>query len=571
MVVQRAIGGDSRNSSRVRIAKVLEVDTVRYTASLQFLDSDEISELSQVAGQYVAADIPAWMGAMAKKDNWVLAIKPENQATYIIIAGIRIPTPRRTNPRDTDSFEYEPRSDLSMGSDSVPEGTQGMFGPGGQRVVAWPDGTIDVMCTEACFTRYMPDTDRIVTIAHNLSEMGPWGERHSQTFREQSKDSADDTPVGCASIYRTSAQHAPVVSLNLGSIPNLTGAELAGRPAENSAGLSSIVCRFMVHDQQTADLAASHSKLPSMASAKTVLLVDTAGNIQVVCAGALDVSVGELLMLVRGGIKAQIQERVDLQIGRMLNVEGSGGINLDVAEPITLQSRSDILLRCKRFVVQAVNDLIEVQGDYRVRAGTNAEYSAGGSLTHQVGGDRVSSIGGTDYTSINGMQTTMVSGKAAPENTGRDVSSSRLVVKNGAHSTEVNKGSFQVLMGPSVSPLAFLRIHNDLRSPTTKFRLDYCILASATRLTLTQAGSAYFGSPKANLRIDPAGNIQLGGDFGVAANVVTSLTTCYVTGLPLMGAPNVSVVLRGPSVPGPGLLVTGPLFPIPPILEPAAV
>ena len=125
----------------------------------------------------------------------------------------------------------------------------------------------------------------------------------------------------------------------------------------------------------------------------------------------------------------------------------------------------------------------------------------------------------------------------------------------------VENGSIEIGIGPLGQVLSALRIFNDkVRQLPFVGRVEITTTTGA-KVVMEPSGGFQMSNALASIHGDVAGNIQIGPVAGAGGYVVTTLShRDYVTGLPLMGAPNVVVTQTGPGIPLP--------TPAPPVVPP---
>jgi hypothetical protein len=159
---------------------------------------------------------------------------------------------------------------------------------------------------------------------------------------------------------------------------------------------------------------------------------------------------------------------------------------------------------------------------------------------------------------VGGRSDTTVMGAGESEWVGRDVPTWRRRIKAGSAVIHTERGSIDLKLGPPIGPpLSRIRIVSDTRLAPFIGRVEIVSGPLQNRVVVDPNGSWMVGNVISSIRYNstvPGGSVQVGPEVGLAGYVVTSTShRDYMTGLPLMGSPTMSVVSLQPGVPIPAL------------------
>lgn len=537
----------------IRSARILDVDPVRYLCRVQFVRGEEVADSVPLVHPYVANNGAGWMGALPEVGDACYCLKPTASEHYYIL-GFH-PYPRQEKPQDegelpAHNFE-EPRNNYSNGRSPVAPGDIVMTSSAGNRVNVTRAGIVDVIADDLCWTRWLPKEHAIRSVCYAMETLGAFGQIKWYTLRDEEREENEETPVGYSAWVKQIAEAAPIVNVELGSVVSDEELRLSGRPKASNIGRSSVAMRFLVFDQDYSNRYASAGEMPDPNGAKIAVRADQAGNIEWLQVGQLTETMQGQVTHNRGREVKRVDGSSRSELLGSYSVSARGRVGISGDRGISLETGGDFAVTCGRFIVNETNRDTYVQNDYAIEAGGLIDLEGGVGMRLKSGGDVAVSAGKSRGDVVGGRYTMRVFNQADPENTGRDVAAWDLKVARGKIKMNAELGSYEVILGPALSPLARIKMFNDLRNPAQIGRIHIGFPLSKTGLTLSPDGSWQLESLSSAVKCDSTGQIQIGNKVSPAVgNVITTLSqpACPVTGVPFLGHADV-VVSAGPFAP----------------------
>jgi len=555
--------------TNVRVAKILAVDPAKFTATIQYMGAEAVIGDVPIGSHSLDIDGGAHSGGMPRPGSFYLVMQPENASQPVICHGYPLPTPDVTPGEVGEDVEAAsgPRDDFSSSRAFMAPGDQGVFGYDGARMALRSGGVLELYMDELCWTRYFMDQHAIRSFARAVSHAGWWGMFEGFVLDEGLPADAEGAPTGARMLIKNRTQGAAHMLVEAGSIPDEAGTQLAGVPVQDQGALSEVCVRILIYDQETADGYHALGQFPPAEQARLMIKVDQEGNVQSRFMGLWDLMVKRLLLSVEERLLAEVHGAARL-VANGVDVESTGNVRLASESGITLKTRGDVVLRARRFIVEAANDLIRTEGPWGVDAGGVAEVSGTSGLNLKSGRDTTVVTAGDRSDSTSGRVDVTVGGQGPPSWKTQDTPTHRTRVLAGKMVMETHAGSVEMKLNPAKSPaappLSAIRIVSDPTQPHLTGRVEVLAGILGCGLVADVTGLLSLGNLVGGVVVDPTGRVQLGLRGGVAGNVVTSTSHLdYMTGLPLRGAPEVVVVSALPGVPTPGVPIVGPLPYIP--------
>lgn len=556
-----AADGDNRIVLRCGIVDGVDPDA--WTFRVRFVDNEAPSEDIPVGGSYVSIRGGGWMGAIPEKGDMVLLAKPFGSMDYIPVAYVPYPDIFDTEG-DGSGDELLPRNTYKSGRPNVLPGTVGMKGPTGGHVIVRPGGNIELYVDKFCRQLFFSSEKTIHTICQNFILEGMFGVERYFTVREEGRDLEDQTPVGKEGQYKVLAQNAPVIYETHGAVMEEEGLSTTGYPSISNTLFGKGICyRMMVFEQHIADQEAAAGVVPPNPNrASYIVRITQAGNVQIQAKGALFQEWRDRTSAIYGR---------DVTVANSIEQTATTGAFCAKAETLaTLEGKKRVTIKTSgmayyqarehRFVSKGFYGDVQGAVKWSVRDAFNID--AGGAGLLVFGGDVSLTSGGSMSQVVSGRYSMTVSGADALENAGRDVISHKTTVKTGKYQVNVQTGSLELSMGktPTGVALAQLIFHGDVvRGAPYLGRVTLRSLLAS--LTLDPTGAFELTGVNGSIVANAAGFVQIGPKAGVGGYVITTFShKDYVTGLPLMGNPQVIATQQGPGIPLP--------TPAPPVIGP---
>jgi hypothetical protein len=551
--------------TRIRVAKILDVDPAKFTATIQYLGSEGVVGDVPISSPFLDIEGGAHSGGMPRAGSFYLVVFPENASQPVVWGGYPLPTPDVGQAEGMEDRESAagPRDDFSSSRAFMAPGDQGLFGYDGAKVALRSSGVLELFMDEMCWTRYFMDQHAIRSMARAVMHSGWWGAVEGFVLDDNLAEDAEGAPTGARVIIKNRTQGAAHVLMEAGSIPDEAGVQLAGVPVQDQGTLSEVCMRLLVYDQETADAYHDMGQFPPAEQARVMIKVDQEGNSQVRLMGMLDLMVKRLLLSVEERVVAEVHGATQMILNG-LDIESSADARVVSDTGILLKSRGDVRIRARRFIVEALNDIIATEGAWGVDAGGAVSIAGASGLNLRSGRDLTVTAAGDRADSTAGRLDVLVSGQGPPSWKTTDTPTHRTRLREGKMVLETHKGSVEMKLNPSGSPaappLSAIRIVGDPTQPHLLGRVEVLAGILGTGLVADVSGLVSVGNVAGGVLIDPTGRVQLGLRQGVVGNVVTSTSHLdYMTGLPLRGAPEVVVVSALPGIPAPGVPVVPPL------------
>lgn len=537
----------------LREAKVIAVDPVKYTVDIQLSRTEGVLSGVPFASQAVARD-GSWMGAMPTIGDWCLLGESDSRGRSYVLAFCPLASSTSVDPADGFSDATE-RDNFAYGREGATPGDKGMWSGVGGCIVLRAGGHIDLCVSDLCWTRYFPDQEAIRTNCVNWDLHGWWGSVTGETDRADFTDMEGSAPTRFKSRVRGRSNEAPVVWTDAGSIRGEEKTVLNGVPNQDPNAVSEVCFRMLVFDQQTANGYAALKQEPPAEQARFAFRVDKEGNVQVASAGMVDVIVKRLSLAVEERVFAQIRGTLDMLV-QSARIVAEGKVLVQGRDETIIQTDGDLVFRARRVVIDAQNDVCRVRGPWGVDADGSVEMKSGGTMQIKSAQDMTVSVGQTRFETIGGRDDVTVLGSGEPTWAGRDVATWRRRIKSGAAVIHTETGSIDLRFGPALGPpISRIRVVADARNAVFMGRCEMVVGPIQNRITVDPNGSWMLGSDSlSSIRYTPGGSVQIGPVAGVPGFVVTTTShRDYMTGLPLMGSPSVSVtsVLPGAPIPAP--------------------
>jgi len=549
----------------LKTAIVRSVDTRNYSFDAQFIGSEGFTDSVPVGGAYCSVKGGGWMGAMPQVGDLVFLGRASDSQGYVPLAFL--PYPDVTTVSGTaDSKEISPRNRFRGDRPLLQEGDLGMIGPAGGHVLVKRGGLVEIVADEFCNSMWLADEKTVKTVCQNMILEGWFGSSEFFTVREEGRDTRDATPTGYSLKLKSIAQQAPHIFVDAGAVMEEENLPMPGYPTISKDAFGLGVClRVMIFEQNFAtNQAAAGLMPPDPRQARLMIRVSQSGNMSV---------------LSKGQLFEEWRDKTTSVYGRDVNVAHSkaietteGGIELKSGAGVRIQARrgmeilatQDLLVRSRAMMLNGASMACEAKGAYKVNCGGMLELKAGGHGVLAVGGGLSMSCGDSLSQAVGGRFSAVISGADAVENTGRDVITHKTVVKQGKYAVRVETGSVEISMGPAGSAISSLKFYNDkVRQLAFVGRVELATKTGA-KLILEPLGGFQLAGLNGSIHANAAGLVQIGPVGGVGGFVVTTTShRDYVTGLPLMGSPNVVVTQQGPGIPTPAPVIPPPLPSIP--------
>jgi hypothetical protein len=540
----------------LREAKVVAVDITKYTVDVQLSRTEGTITSVPFASAAVSRD-GSWMGYMPKVGDWCLLAYPDNSKSKVYAIAF-YPLATAVPADEANSFsDSAERDNYAYGRADAASGDKGMWTGIGGCISLRAGGSIDLCVSEMCWSRYFPDQNAIKTNCANWDLHGWWGSIVGEVDRAESTDLEGSAPTRLKSRVRSRSDQAPTVWVDSGTILGEEKTVLNGVPNQDPTAISQVCYRLLVYDQQTANGYAALRQEPPPEQARFSLKIDKEGNVQVASAGMVDVVVKRMAIAVEERVYAQIRGTLDI-LAQSAKIVTEGKITIRGRDEAVIQTEGDLYLRARRVIIDAQNDVNKIKGPWGVDADGSIELKSKGTVIHSATQDRIVSIGQTDMRTVGGRSDTTVMGAGESEWIGRDVPTWRRRIKAGSAVIHTERGSIDLKLGPPIGPpLSRIRIVSDTRLAPFIGRVEIVSGPLQNRVVVDPNGSWMVGNVISSIRYNstvPGGSVQVGPEVGLAGYVVTSTShRDYMTGLPLMGSPTMSVVSLQPGVPIPAL------------------
>jgi hypothetical protein len=551
---------------------VVDVNTADRLYDVQLERSNRVLEDIPRLESAVSIGGGGYSGSYLKKRTKVVVARPRGSSTWVILGALAVPTPDYVDPEDPTQGELGARSDHKAGRNGDEPGDHVMQNDLGGHMAVRNNGVLEVYANEFLWSRYFPNERAIRQFCQSYQTAGFFGLSEFFTSREENTDASGQTPTGYRARIKSRTASAPHVWMDAGTVRGEEEVRLPGLPKRSEKGVSNLCFRFLVFDQEMVDrYSAAGEGPPPPGAARMALRADEEGNVLWASAGTMTFTAGETVINSRTRLRMTAGSGLDILSRGTTSLKSRATMTLASDKAMALVSGGDVVVRCRRFRVQADNDEYEVQGPWKVRAGGVMELHTSAHMSVRAGGDKTVSTAGSNHEVVGGRKGLIVLGNSAPENIGRDFSAYRMVVKNGAYRQTVERGSIELRVGPEQAPLATVIVHNDVTKPTEIGRIELRHNISGAKVLISSDGSFEIGGRAGGIHGDAAGNVQLGRTAGVPGYIVTSAShQDYVTGLPLRGVPGAVVNQTAAGVPGPGVPVVPPVPTLPEVPIPDA-
>ena len=558
--------GSTDQDARVllRRAIVSQVDSDAFTLTAQFIYNEAPTEDVAIGGGYVSLRGGGWMGAMPEPGDQVLLAKPQFSEEWVVLGYAPYPD-RETVDGTEDAEELGARNRFRGGRPRVQPGEMVLAGPSGGHVIIRRDGNIEIEADPMCTMAFFSDTQTIKQVCQNLILEGFWGALRYWTLRDDARDEADATPTGMDLQLKSLAQHAPHIFFHAGAILEEENLPMPGYPPLSKNRFGSGACvRFMIFEQNFAQNQADAGlNPPDPRQARLVVRMSPSGDISIISKGHIFTEARDRTSAVYGR-DIVVADTIEYRTTKgRFDMISDGRMELSSKRKMSFFASGDMSVRSKNYKLTASRGEFQFSGGVRFSCEGNWRLVGGGHGIMSFDGGLSLSTGESMSQRVGGRYSLNISGSETAENLGRDVISHKVTVKNGKSQTNVEAGGLELNVGPLGTGLSYLRMHND---PVRLFpfvgRVELGTLAGA-RIILDPTGGwqiAGVGGVSGSIHADASGRIQIGPVGSPGGYVVTTTShRCWVTGLPPLGNPLVSVTQLSPGVPIPAVPVVPPV------------
>lgn len=532
--------GERGTPSTASDVRIIDVDPERFTCRVQTVRGEYPADQVVLYAPYVANRGGGWMGALPEVGDFAVAERVTGSRSWAIKSFRPLPRTEQREQADESTTTHEfdqPRDNYAAGRAPARPGDMGMWGSAGNRVTVRRSGVTEVLADEITWTRYFADEHSIRTSAATVETQGVFGVNAWYTLRDEEREAAGSTPTGYSSWVKTHAEASPNVNVELGAVLDDEEMRLPGRVQRHDRRKGNVCARLLVFDQDFADRFAALGRPPDSAGARLAVRADEEGNVLWTQAGTLTQTSSGHTEFVAGRKVTEVQgSDLTKVLGDSVTEVGESA-RIQAGSSMFIGAGGDLTLQCSRLVIDSDNDVIRAKRRYTIES--NGDFSAKAANQVDVrGANGVSLVSGAGMgTSVGGRWITDVMGASDLENLGRDVRSWGVKVHRGKATLQASTGSFELSIGPELSPLARIKLHQDPRVPSQIGRIEIGFPVTGTGLTLSPDGSWDLSGPVAGIKCDAAGRIQMGADIPAVGHVVSTLShpVDFVTGLPIQG------------------------------------
>ena len=532
------------------------IDSETGLLSVRFFARENSSNLVNSVYPYYSDVSGAMMGSMPQIGDGVLTLTPSKGGSHYVIGYKAMPLVTDMEPGESLNQFLGNRFPLSPG-DSIISGRKH------NRVLVEASGDVEVHANDVTLTRWSESDDRIQNIALNYEVSGFYGVSEWFTDRDEAREAAGITPTGMRSAFKRTAEGPPLIYENYGAILDEEGKTFLRNPIAGTDPLKgNLLYRFLIFDEATALRFAQHKMHAAPSAANLSDRYDDLGNSERVQMGEHTETIGGYSGVCRGNWGLDAWQVCTIEGGKGLDMASGRHASLTANTDIEIKAGRRLTLSSQELVIESARRTERAKGDLQLESTEDLCLMSGSDLRLTAVEHFVKSVGKSSSEVVRGTRNTVVE-NASTLNIAQDTASDMLRVYGGKLKHHVENGSYEVTIGPERSPLARIKLFQDMRSPQQIARIHIGFPATNTGLTMSPDGAWELKGTGGGIKCDVAGNITLGNpSTPVVGRVVTTLThpTDYFTGLPINGHSQVSVT-AGPPAPFMGVPSLGVMPP----------